>query len=379
MKCVWQWAGPHRPDPGRRARFSSLAPVLALIVGALGLFVAAPASAQDAPSVPRNVQVTPGDGKLTLTWQAPSSWGPGSSRFYSVQWKLSSSPGSTWADVRDSTHSTISLESTATSVALKGSQEVDEGRSRDHLVTNGTSYDLRIQSLTIVGSFVYGSAWVTLSNQVPGSANADLSGLTASAAESLGGTYSMLGLTPSTFSASTASYTATVPHAITHVKLTPTVADAAASVTVDGTTVNSGSDSGVIALEVGANAITVRVTAENLTSKDYTVTVTRQAASSNADLSALTASASRSAGGTFSALRLRPSTFSPSTTSYRATVPNTTTHVKLTPTVSQEDATVRVDGTAVRSGSDSGVIALEVGANVITVRVTAEDGTTTTP
>ena len=75
MKCDWQWAVPHRPDPGRRARFSSLAPVLALIVGALGLFVAAPASAQDAPSVPRNVQVTPGDGKLTLTWQAPSSWG----------------------------------------------------------------------------------------------------------------------------------------------------------------------------------------------------------------------------------------------------------------------------------------------------------------
>ena len=55
------------------------------------------------------------------------------------------------------------------------------------------------------------------------SSDATLSGLTASSSTSVGGTYSALGLTPSTFSASTTSYTATVGNATTHVKLTPTV------------------------------------------------------------------------------------------------------------------------------------------------------------
>ncbi len=183
---------------------------------------------------------------------------------------------------------------TANSFDFKGVQE-----GSGYIVTNGTSYDLRIRTGTFEDGYL-SSAWVTVSNQVPRSANADLSGLTASAAESADGTFSALDI--GTFSLATTSYAATAPHATTHVKLTPTVAHAAASVTVDGTAVNSGSDSGVIALEVGANAITVRVTAEDGTTKDYTVTVTRQAASSNADLSALSASASRSAGGTFSAL-----------------------------------------------------------------------------
>ena len=47
-----------------------------LLLGTLGLFPAAPASAQvTAPSVPQNVQITAGDNKLILTWEAPSSWG----------------------------------------------------------------------------------------------------------------------------------------------------------------------------------------------------------------------------------------------------------------------------------------------------------------
>ncbi len=203
------------------------------------------------------------------------------------------------------------------------------------------------------------------------SSDADLSALSVSAAESADGTFSALDI--GTFSSSTRRYTATAPNTTTHVKLTPTVSQEDATVRVDGTPVRSGSDSGVIALEVGANAITVRVTAEDGTTKDYTVTVTRQQ-SADADLSALSVSAAESADGTFSALDI--GTFSLATTSYTATVPHATTHVKLTPTVSQEDATVRVDGTAVNSGSDSDAIALEVGANVITVRVTAEDGTT---
>ena len=114
------------------------------------------------------------------------------------------------------------------------------------------------------------------------SPDATLSELAASGSTSVGGMYSALSLTPSTFSATVTSYTATVPNATTHAKLTPTVNEANATVKVGKqgtalTTVASGLPSGAIALVVGANAITARVTAQDSTVKDYTVTITRQA------------------------------------------------------------------------------------------------------
>ena len=215
---------------------------------------------------------------------------------------------------------------------------------------------------------------VTITRQAVQSSNANLSALTASTSTSSAGTFTALTLTPSTFAATTTSYTATVANARTHVKLTPTVADNESTVTVAGTTVSSGAASGAIALSVGANAITVQVTAQDETMKDYTVTITRQ--SSNANLSALTASSATSSGGTYSSLTLAPS-FSAGTTSYTATVADARTHAKLTPTVADTGkATVTVAGTTVSSGAASAAIALSVGANAITVRVTAQDGTT---
>ena len=129
------------------------------------------------------------------------------------------------------------------------------------------------------------SATFTVAATTPAqSSNANLSALAASTSTSAGGTFNALALTPSTFSAGTTSYTASVAYAQTHVKLTPTVADAGkATVTVrkgasgSFTAVTSGSASTAIALGVGANALTVRVTAEDSTTKDYTVTVTRGA------------------------------------------------------------------------------------------------------
>jgi len=101
----------------------------------------------------------------------------------------------------------------------------------------------------------------------------------------------------------------------------------------------------------------------------------------DATLSGLTASSSTSASGTFTALTLDQS-FAAGTTAYTATVANTVTHVKLTPTVNDSNATVKVGKgtslTVVTSGAESGAIALEVGANnVIKVVVTAEDGSAT--
>ncbi|MCY4558938.1 MAG: cadherin-like beta sandwich domain-containing protein, partial [Chloroflexi bacterium] len=214
-----------------------------------------------------------------------------------------------------------------------------------------------------------------------GSSDATLSGLTATKAGSAGGSYTALTLSPA-FSASTTSYTATVANTVTHVKLTPAVNESGAAVKAgmgNGlAAVASGSAGGAIALSVGANALKVEVTAQDgTTKKTYTVTVTRRG-SSDATLSGLTATKAESAGGSYSALDI--GAFAAGTTSYSATVPYATTHVKLTPTVKHSGAAVKAgmeNGlTAVASGSAGAAIALSVGANALEVEVTAQDGTT---
>ena len=108
---------------------------------------------------------------------------------------------------------------------------------------------------------------------------------------------------------------------------------------------------------------------------------TPPAQSTDATLSGLTATSSASAAGTFSSLTLTPN-FAAATTGYTASVANSITHVKLTPTVNDSNASVEVGKqggtlTAVSSGTASAAIALSEGANPITVKVTAEDGTST--
>jgi hypothetical protein len=188
------------------------------------------------------------------------------------------------------------------------------------------------------------------------SSNADLAGLTPSSGS----------LSPG-FAAGTTSYTASVSNATSSITITPTTADSTATVTVNGSTVSSGAASGAIALTVGTNTVTVIVTAEDgTTTKTYTVTVTR-ALSSNADLSGLTPSSGS----------LSPS-FAAGTTSYTASVSNATSSITITPTTADSTATVTVNGSTVTSGAASGAIALTVGANTITVVVTAADSTTKT-
>ncbi len=99
--------------------------------------------------------------------------------------------------------------------------------------------------------------------------NADLSNLTLST-----GT-----LTP-VFASATTSYTSSVANAVNSITVTPTAADAGATITVNGNAVTSGTASGAIALNVGSNIITVVVTAQNTTTtKTYTIDVTRAAPS----------------------------------------------------------------------------------------------------
>jgi hypothetical protein len=82
-------------------------------------------------------------------------------------------------------------------------------------------------------------------------------------------------LTP-VFASSTTSYTVGVPDSTTSLTVTPTVANGAATVQVNGVAVTSGGTSAPINLAIGPNTINVLVTAQDgTTTQPYAMTVTR--------------------------------------------------------------------------------------------------------
>lgn len=92
-----------------------------------------------------------------------------------------------------------------------------------------------------------------------------------------------------------------------------------------------------------------------------------QQLSSNADLSNLILTAGK----------LSPS-FESTQQAYSITLRNEIDEIRITPTVASKQATVRVQGQEVMSGATSKAISLSEGENVMTLTVTAEDGTTKT-
>ena len=159
----------------------------------------------------------------------------------------------------------------------------------------------------------------------------------------------------------TTSYTASVAYEHASVQLTPTLSSANATYTI--TTASGPCAGNVCALAVGSNAITITVTAEDGTTRDYVIDVTRRP-STDAYLTALGLSA-----GTPS-----PTVVS-TTTSYTADVTNSVASLVLTPTLSSANATYTITTASGPCGGNA--CALAVGSNAITITVTAEDGTTT--
>ena len=215
-------------------------------------------------------------------------------------------------------------------------------------------------NVTASGSNVFedGNNWRMLVVRVTGGNNADLGGLTISS-----GT-----LSPQ-FSSSVITYTASVDNSVTQVTVTPTASDSLAAITVNGNTVISGNDYIVTSLTVGEpTTVTVIVTAQDSTTKTYTITLTRAALSGNADLGGLTISS-----GTLSPQ------FSSSVITYTASVDNSATQVTVTPTASDSLAAITVNGNTVISGNGYIVTSLTVGEpTTVTVIVTAQDSTTKT-
>jgi len=173
-------------------------------------------------------------------------------------------------------------------------------------------------------------------------------------------------LSPS-FASGTTSYTASVANTVSTITITAATTDANATIKVNGTAVTSGTASGAIALAEGIQTvINAVITAQDgTTTQSYNVTVAR-APSTNANLSTL----GQSAGG------LSPA-FSSTTTGYTENVSNATATMTLKPVSSDANATIKVNGTAVTSGTTTAPITLAVGANTITTVVTAQNGTTT--
>ena len=115
---------------------------------------------------------------------------------------------------------------------------------------------------------------------------------------------------------------------------------------------------GVVTATVGAAVATDAVGNGNSAATTFSVTYAR---SRNADLRGFVLSA----GGFTPA-------FAAATLSYTATMPYTVTSLTVTPTVSDTNATVMIDGVSATTP-----VSLSVGVNRIMVQVTAADGTTT--
>ena len=117
------------------------------------------------------------------------------------------------------------------------------------------STTISLSDFEVDGSYSSASKTITITTPVPKSSNANLASLQVSPGS----------LSPA-FSASTQSYSATVAEDQTKITVSATAADSKAKVSLNGVQKN---------LVVGTNSVKITVTAENGTTKIYTITVTR--------------------------------------------------------------------------------------------------------
>lgn len=183
--------------------------------------------------------------------------------------------------------------------------------------------------------------------------NAYLSGLSVSA-----------GSLNSPFNIEDSSYEVNVGNQVSEITVSPTTADPAASVTVNGKAVNSGSASDAVPLSVGINTVLIKVTAQNGYELTYTLIVIRQG-SSNAKLTALAVSV-----GTLSPA------FAAATTTYAVSVANSVSSITVSMQKDDPAATLIVNGVYGYDNNIPFTKFLDVGDNEIKIEVKAQDGVT---
>lgn len=138
----------------------------------------------------------------------------------------------------------------------------------------GVTYYAVVTAYAVASIESFPSAEVSFTSKATISKNADLAALFLNTAP----------LSPP-FGSNTLSYTSGAANTTRSITVTPTVAQANATVRVNGSLVTSGSRSGEIILNVGSTNITVTVTAQNgIIRKNYTIAVTRAQAGRTRDL-----------------------------------------------------------------------------------------------
>ena len=171
-------------------------------------------------------------------------------------------------------------------------------------------------------------------------------------------------LSPS-FNKALYEYTATVDNSVTSITVTPTAVDSTATIEVEGDEVPSGVSSSNISLDEGTNVINVKVTDTKGNSKTYVLTITRKYPKTNADLSSLSVT-----DGTLSPV------FDPDTYLYSVKVARSVEKVRIKFTGQNDKIKIKIGDNEYTSGQQSDYINLDLGANLVQVIVTAEDGKT---
>ncbi len=172
-------------------------------------------------------------------------------------------------------------------------------------------------------------------------------------------------LSPS-FLPNTTTYADTVANFTSGITVFLKTTNPGATVMVNGTPVTSGIRSSSFPLNINNNVLNIVVTAEDgVTTKTYTIAVTRSLPDNALLRSIAVSPAARLVGAA-----------GPAYLNYTAAVSNGTANVQVIPTAQDANATITVNGSPVVSGSASNPIALNVGPNVITTVVTAQNGKT---
>lgn len=174
-----------------------------------------------------------------------------------------------------------------------------------------------------------------------------------------------------TFTPTTFAYTSAVDNTVSSITVTPTSIDGG-TIKVNGTAVTSGQPSQAISLNVGVNTIPIVVTSRiGSVVSTYNVTITRQA---NPWLTGLVVK------NTDNTLLATDPTFAPQTMNYNIStdydLSSTPDAYSITLTPSAEaGTTISINNATMVSGQPSAPIKLNVGDNVISIKVASSNGT----
>lgn len=161
------------------------------------------------------------------------------------------------------------------------------------------------------------------------------------------------------FTSTTNLYTLTVQTEVSTLGITPTISNRFASIKINGTTATSGVTY-FAQLNYGASVENIVVTAQDLSTRTYSINVTR--------LSSISA---------LSNIRLNVGTLSPTfnqdTYFYTVRVLNTVTSISVSPTAIDNGVLLYINGNPIASGTFSPNIPLKLGVNGIDILIVSSD------